>query len=160
MKCLNLEAVTLKETDLPVLYYEMPVCCSREASVAYCPTKEHSLKWEMAVEGLGHGKGAVTYRKPTQTHRWAEKFLNKKWLPENEEAACKKTVTHFWYRLQLWQLFFFFLTRSQNCEKRLLPSSCSPVRPSVHPYGTRLPLDRFLWNLIGVIFFRKFVHII
>jgi hypothetical protein len=83
----------------------MPVWCSTEASVAYCPTKEHSLEWQIAVEGLEHGKRAVTCLKRTQTQKWAEKFLNKEWLPMNEEAACKKTVTHFWYRLHLWQLF-------------------------------------------------------
>ena len=35
--------------------------------------------------------------------------------------------------------------RSQNCERRLLASSCLSVRP----HGTsRLPLDGFSWNLI------------
>ena len=39
----------------------------------------------------------------------------------------------------------FYLTRSQNCEKRLLASSCLSVRP----HGTtRLPLDGFSFNLI------------
>ena len=38
-----------------------------------------------------------------------------------------------------------FWARSQNCEKRLLDSSC----PYVCPLGrTRLPLDRFSWNLL------------
>ena len=54
-----------------------------------------------------------------------------------------------------------FLARSQNCEKRLLGSSCLPVPPSVCPslcppsvcsHGTtrlsRLSLDWFSWNLI------------
>jgi len=40
---------------------------------------------------------------------------------------------------------FHFQTRSQNCEKRLLPSSWLSVRPSA---TTRLPLDRFSWNLL------------
>jgi len=44
---------------------------------------------------------------------------------------------------------FIFRRFSQNCEKRLLTSSCLSVRPSVCPQGTtRLSLDRFLWNLI------------
>ena len=38
---------------------------------------------------------------------------------------------------------------SQNCEKRLLASSCPSVCPTVLPHGiTRLSLDGFLWNLI------------
>jgi len=44
--------------------------------------------------------------------------------------------------------------RSQNCEKRLLASSCL----SVCPHGTaRLPLDGFPWNLVFEFFFRKSV---
>ena len=120
-----------------VLYCEMRVWCSREPTVAHCAARGHSLEWQMAVEGLEHGKGALTCLKLTQTHRWAQKFLNRKWLPMNEEAACKKTVMHFWYRLQLRQLFFLGGgARSQNCEKRLLASSCSPVRPSVRSHWT------------------------
>jgi hypothetical protein len=118
-------------TDLPVLYCEMPVWCSREASVAYCPTKKHSLERQMAVEGSGHGKGAVTCLKRTQTHRFAEKFLNKKWLPMNEEATCKKTVTHFWYRLQLWQLSFFYaFTKLRKAPVTFFMFACQSVRPS------------------------------
>ena len=38
----------------------------------------------------------------------------------------------------------YFWARSQNCEKRLLASSCLSVRP----HGTaRIPLDGFSWNL-------------
>jgi len=40
----------------------------------------------------------------------------------------------------------------QNCEKRILASSCLSVRPSVCPHAkTLLPLDGFSWNLILVI---------
>jgi len=46
------------------------------------------------------------------------------------------------------------LARSQNCEKRLLASSCLSVRP----HGTtRLPLDGFSLNFILMIF-RKSVE--
>ena len=44
--------------------------------------------------------------------------------------------------------------RSQNCEKRLLASSC----PSVRPSGTRLPPGWFSGNLISDLFFRKSVE--
>jgi len=41
------------------------------------------------------------------------------------------------------------LARSQICEKRLLPSSCTSVRP----HGTtRVPLDQFSWCLISECF--------
>jgi hypothetical protein len=46
-----------------------------------------------------------------------------------------------------------FKTLSQNCEKRLLASSCLSVRP----HGkTRLPLDGFSWNLVFE-YFSKYV---
>jgi hypothetical protein len=66
------------------------------------------------------------------------------------------------YRLSLFTLFFFalcfnylFFRRGRKITKKgLLASSClfvcPSVRPSVCPHGTtRLPLDEFLWNLIG-----------
>ena len=41
-----------------------------------------------------------------------------------------------------------FCVRLQNCEKRLLTSSCLSVRLSVRPHGTtRLQLDGYLLNL-------------
>jgi len=44
------------------------------------------------------------------------------------------------------ELVFCFQARSQNCEERLLASSCPSVRPSA---GTTChPLDGCLWNLI------------
>jgi len=46
-----------------------------------------------------------------------------------------------------WQLCAFW-ARLQNCEKRLLDSSCPDVCP-VRPLGTfRLPPDGFSWNLL------------
>jgi hypothetical protein len=51
-----------------------------------------------------------------------------------------------------------FKARWQNCEKRLLASSCLSPRLSVHSHGiTRLPLDRFSWNMISVYFSEKSV---
>ena len=42
-----------------------------------------------------------------------------------------------------------FQAHSQNCDKRLLASSCTSVRPSASPNGTTwLPLDGISWNLI------------
>jgi hypothetical protein len=47
--------------------------------------------------------------------------------------------------------------RSQNCEKRLLVSSCPSVRQIVRSHGiTRHPLDRF--QEIWVFFFRKYAE--
>ena len=44
---------------------------------------------------------------------------------------------------------YHFQALSQNCEKRLLVSSCLSLRPSLRPRGTnRLPLDRLSLNLI------------
>jgi hypothetical protein len=48
----------------------------------------------------------------------------------------------------------------QNCEERLLASSCLSVRPyvcvSVRPHGTtHLPLDGVSWNLIGEYLFKS-----
>jgi len=49
----------------------------------------------------------------------------------------------------LWCSKSNFYARSQKCEKRLLASSCLPVRLSDRPHGMpRLPLDGFVWNLI------------
>ena len=39
-----------------------------------------------------------------------------------------------------------FYARSQNCEKRLLASSCVPFCPPA--WTTGLPLDGFSWNLV------------
>ena len=52
-------------------------------------------------------------------------------------------------------------SRSRNCEKRLFTSSRLSAYPSVCPHGTtRLPLDRFSWNLVyrQFFFFRKSVE--
>jgi hypothetical protein len=57
-------------------------------------------------------------------------------LPSN--AVC----AHFYSHVYFW-------ARSQNCQKRLLASSCLFVHPLVCPHGTtRLPLDGLLWNLV------------
>ena len=43
-----------------------------------------------------------------------------------------------------------FQARSQNCEKRLLASSCLSVRPSVRPHGkARIPRNRFSREFIS-----------
>jgi len=46
-----------------------------------------------------------------------------------------------------------FCVRLQNCEKRLLTSSCLSVRLSIRPHGTtRLQLDGYLLNLTSEYF--------
>ena len=45
--------------------------------------------------------------------------------------------------------FSIFKARSQNCEKRILASSCLSARKSARTRGTtRFPLDGFSWKLI------------
>jgi hypothetical protein len=58
------------------------------------------------------------------------------------ESSCESTVTPTAHHSVLFHFVFWAL--SQNCEKRILPSSCLSVRPSICPHGTtRLPLVGF-----------------
>ena len=61
-----------------------------------------------------------------------------------------------WYWILLAGNVFIFQTHSWICEKWLLDSSCSSLRPSLCPHETRrLPLDGFSWNAIFEGFFPK-----
>jgi len=51
--------------------------------------------------------------------------------------------------------FYIYESVCENCEKRLLPSSCPSVRLHV---TTRLPLDGFSRNFISEYFFKEYVE--
>ena len=72
--------------------------------------------------------------------------------------ACSPDITSNWF--YIWKLFpnlIEFLARSQNCEKRLLASSCLSVRPPVSPHETtRVPLDGFSRNLVFEYYSKSF----
>jgi hypothetical protein len=74
-------------------------------------------------------------------------LINK--LSNNNNYKCNNEVRPCERHKDVYRVFlcsvFRFLARSQNCEKRLLTSSC----PSVRPHGTTLlPLDGLPWNFI------------
>jgi len=72
-------------------------------------------------------------------------------VPRSQEPATVRFLSQI--NLVHAMLSYFYKnhleSRSQICEKWLLTSSC----PSVRPHGTsRLPLDRFSWNLVDEYF--------
>ena len=79
----------------------------------------------------GHGRWP-----PNSVHFIIPQLFWRSTVCSVRRLKCVATVT---------QASLHFRARSQNCEKRLLPSSWLSVLPTA---TTRLPLDRFSWNLL------------
>jgi len=87
-----------------------------------------------------HMEGTIQWRHSGILNTWTKMYdlnRNSHW----NTFACNTAWT-FWSNR--------FYARSQNCEKRLLVSSCPSVRPSVwlSSWNNSAPTGRILWNLI------------
>ena len=107
----------------------------------------HWLGGELIGDELGEGlETAVVVHSKIVDWELCDtlRVIEQRFEPEISEIQKNNSAT----LVLLWRCCFFRRVQD-NCEKRVLASSCLSVCLSVCPHGTtRLPLDSFPWNLI------------